>query len=253
MIAALYVLTNGPYFGLPDVEPWDVTRDARQYAGPYPCVLHPPCERWGRYWSGGPSARVRRLKGDDGGCFAAALAAVRKWGGYWSAPRQAMRGRNSTSRGHQRMEAGSATSSLPVGLAAWSKATTGIRRARLRGSTLSRRSVRRNSSGGTQANASASTAATTRPRSADLLRKDREASDSARERTSRRRKRSEMHCSRLPAHVKNKGPTMAVKCDVFRKLLSRFFCRHPPRDVWIVGFNKEGLAVRKCEKCGRKA
>jgi hypothetical protein len=86
MIAAIFVLTNGPYFGLPDVEPWDVARDARLYPGPYPVVAHPPCERWGRYWSGGPSARVRRLKGDDGGCFAAALAAVRKWGGVLEHP-----------------------------------------------------------------------------------------------------------------------------------------------------------------------
>jgi hypothetical protein len=46
----------------------------------------PPCERWGRYWSGGPSARVRRQLGDDGGCFASALAAVRRWGGVLEHP-----------------------------------------------------------------------------------------------------------------------------------------------------------------------
>lgn len=49
-------------------------------------VAHPPCERWGRYWHGGPSARVRRIKGDDNGCFAAALAAVRAWGGVLEHP-----------------------------------------------------------------------------------------------------------------------------------------------------------------------
>lgn len=86
MIAALYVLHDGPYFGLPDVDPWDETRDARLYAGPWPVIAHPPCERWGRYWSGGPSAKVRRIKGDDGGCFAAALAAVRRWGGVLEHP-----------------------------------------------------------------------------------------------------------------------------------------------------------------------
>lgn len=86
MIAALYVQTNGCYFGLPDVDPWDVRRDARMYAGPWPVVAHPPCERWGRYWSGGPSARVRRIKGDDAGCFAAALASVRTWGGVLEHP-----------------------------------------------------------------------------------------------------------------------------------------------------------------------
>lgn len=86
MIAALYVATGGCYFGLPNVDPWDVTRDARLYAGPHPIVAHPPCERWGRYWSGGPSARVRRVKGDDNGCFASALASVRKWGGVLEHP-----------------------------------------------------------------------------------------------------------------------------------------------------------------------
>lgn len=86
MIAALYVETDGAYFGLSDVDPWDVHRDARLYDGPHPVVAHPPCERWGRYWSGGPSARVRRTLGDDGGCFAAALAAVRRFGGVLEHP-----------------------------------------------------------------------------------------------------------------------------------------------------------------------
>jgi hypothetical protein len=86
VIAALFVATGGAYFGLPDVDPWDEARDARLYAGPWPVVAHPPCERWGRYWSGGPSAKVRRLRGDDSGCFAAALASVRRWGGVLEHP-----------------------------------------------------------------------------------------------------------------------------------------------------------------------
>jgi hypothetical protein len=86
MIAALFVANPGVYFGLPDVDPWDVTRDARKYVGPWPVVAHPPCERWGRYWSGGPSAKVRRKLGDDDGCFASALASVRRWGGVLEHP-----------------------------------------------------------------------------------------------------------------------------------------------------------------------
>ncbi len=86
MIAALFVATGGCYWGLPDVDPYDETRDARTYAGPHAVVAHSPCERWGRYWSGGPSARVRRVLGDDGGCFAAALSAVRTWGGVLEHP-----------------------------------------------------------------------------------------------------------------------------------------------------------------------
>jgi hypothetical protein len=85
-VAALYVATDGCYFGLKDVDPWDEPRDARKYAGYHPVVAHPPCQRWGRYWFGGPSARIRRVKGDDGGCFAAALASVRSWGGVIEHP-----------------------------------------------------------------------------------------------------------------------------------------------------------------------
>ena len=84
MIAALYVETSGVYSGLPDVDVWGIERDARLYAGPHPVVAHPPCERWGRYATGGPRAdpskpgfQPRKEVGDDGGCFAAALASVR--------------------------------------------------------------------------------------------------------------------------------------------------------------------------------
>lgn len=85
-IAALYVQTDGCYFNLPGVDPWDRHRDARSYDGPYPVVAHPPCERWGRYWGGSPTTWPRLTLGDDGGCFEAALAAVRKWGGVLEHP-----------------------------------------------------------------------------------------------------------------------------------------------------------------------
>jgi hypothetical protein len=86
VVAALFVAADGPYANMDGVDVWDIARDARLYDGPYPVVAHPPCERWGRYWGGGPSARVPRLKGDDGGCFATALGAVRKWGGVLEHP-----------------------------------------------------------------------------------------------------------------------------------------------------------------------
>lgn len=86
MIAALYVQTGGCYFGLPDVDPWDEQRDARLYAGPWPVVAHPPCQRWGRYARGGPSAHGKFEIGADGGCFEAALRAVRTWGGVLEHP-----------------------------------------------------------------------------------------------------------------------------------------------------------------------
>ena len=76
MIAALYVVKNGPYCGLENVDSWDIERDARLYSGPYRVIAHPPCERWGRYWGGGPmlhNTPKQKLKGDDQGCFAHAL------------------------------------------------------------------------------------------------------------------------------------------------------------------------------------
>lgn len=85
-IAALFVETNGAYFGLPGVDPWDRARDARTYSGPWPVVAHPPCERWGRYWGGAPTTWPRLQLGADNGCFAAALHAVRQWGGVLEHP-----------------------------------------------------------------------------------------------------------------------------------------------------------------------
>ncbi len=87
MIAALFVATGGCYFNVPGVDPWDAARDARTYAGPHHVVAHPPCERWGQYATGGPNPKARRRRvGDDFGCFASAIASVRKWGGVLEHP-----------------------------------------------------------------------------------------------------------------------------------------------------------------------
>lgn len=101
MIAALYVETNGVYFGLPDVDPWDARRDAMRYDGPHPVVAHPPCSRWCRLaglvqarWAdyvrpqlalfGDVYPSMRR--GEDGGTFAHALHCVRTFGGVLEHP-----------------------------------------------------------------------------------------------------------------------------------------------------------------------
>lgn len=84
-IAALFVSERGPYMGRPDVDPWPKERDARLYAGPGPVVAHPPCERWGRFAEGPPTAKRFRI-GDDGGCFKAAVEAVRTYGGILEHP-----------------------------------------------------------------------------------------------------------------------------------------------------------------------
>lgn len=85
MIAALYVHPRGVYAGLPDVELWPESRDARTYAGPWPVVAHPPCSRWCRL-AGLVEARWGHRKGDDGGCFEAALHAVRTYSGVLEHP-----------------------------------------------------------------------------------------------------------------------------------------------------------------------
>jgi hypothetical protein len=85
-VAALFVQTNGTYFGLPGVDPWDQARDARTYHGPYPVVAHPPCSRWCK-----PLAKVNQTRyghkiGDDGGCFKRALQSIIIWGGVLEHP-----------------------------------------------------------------------------------------------------------------------------------------------------------------------
>lgn len=89
IIAALFVATRGAYFGLTGVDPWDEARDARKYAGPHPVVAHPPCSTWCQL------ARVNEKRyghkvGDDGGCFASALASVRTFGGVLEHPAESI-------------------------------------------------------------------------------------------------------------------------------------------------------------------
>jgi hypothetical protein len=89
MVAALFVETEGSYFNLPDVDPWDEKRDARTYAGPDPVVAHPPCQLWG------PFAKINFMRwggehnrpGNDRGCFASALQSVNRFCGVLEHPK----------------------------------------------------------------------------------------------------------------------------------------------------------------------
>jgi len=89
-IAALFVETNGCYYGLNNVDPWDIDRDAREYNGPYPVVAHPPCQLWGKManvnysrWGG-----EHNKPGNDKGCFKSALSSVNRFGGVLEHPAQ---------------------------------------------------------------------------------------------------------------------------------------------------------------------
>lgn len=86
MIAALYVETDGCYFDLEGVDPWDEKRDAREYRGPHPVIAHPPCARWARYWHGSTRNPHQFKLGNDSGCFAQALTSVRNYGGILEHP-----------------------------------------------------------------------------------------------------------------------------------------------------------------------
>ncbi len=88
-ISALFVETDGVYFNIPGVDPWDKTRDARKYKGFSPVVAHPPCQLWGNLaavnyarWGG-----EHNKPGNDDGCFASALKSVNDFGGVLEHPK----------------------------------------------------------------------------------------------------------------------------------------------------------------------
>lgn len=92
-VSALFVDSTGHYMNMPGVDPWPESRDARLYRGPNPVVAHPPCHlwvnmaavNWKRY---GRQRPAWYPGGDDGGCFASALASVRRGGGVLEHPAQ---------------------------------------------------------------------------------------------------------------------------------------------------------------------
>jgi hypothetical protein len=84
-VAVLFADRRGVYAHLPDVDLWDVTRDARAYRGPFPVVAHPPCTRWCQL-AFIIQQRYGHAVGDDDGCFASALSAVRAYGGVLEHP-----------------------------------------------------------------------------------------------------------------------------------------------------------------------
>lgn len=84
-VAILFAYADGPYSRVPGADIWCEARDARLYDRDLPVVAHPPCSRWCRL-AGLVEARWGHKRGDDGGCFASALANVRRCGGVLEHP-----------------------------------------------------------------------------------------------------------------------------------------------------------------------
>ena len=47
-VAVLFARSDSIYKRLPDVDVYDIDRDARNYSENFPVVAHPPCRAWGR-------------------------------------------------------------------------------------------------------------------------------------------------------------------------------------------------------------
>lgn len=80
-VAALYVRGDSVYKSL-GVDCWDIDRDARMYAGPWPVVAHPPCRAWGQL------SHMAKPRQDEKELALLAVEAVRNFGGVLEHPKQ---------------------------------------------------------------------------------------------------------------------------------------------------------------------
>ena len=79
-VAVLFARADSIYKTLPDVEVYDVERDARTYDGPWPVVAHPPCRAWGRL------RHMSNPRPDERNLARLAVALVREFGGVLEHP-----------------------------------------------------------------------------------------------------------------------------------------------------------------------
>lgn len=79
-VAALYVQARSTYRLFPDVELFDLARDATGYRGPWPVICHPPCRSWGKF-----KAWAKPRPGERELAFLA-LEQVREYGGVLEHP-----------------------------------------------------------------------------------------------------------------------------------------------------------------------
>lgn len=79
-VAVLFARADSNYKQLPDVEVFDLARDARTYDGPWPVVAHPPCRGWGRL------RHFAKVRPDERNLARLAVALVREFGGVLEHP-----------------------------------------------------------------------------------------------------------------------------------------------------------------------
>ena len=79
-VAVLFARADSVYKTLPDVDVYDMERDARTYDGPWPVVAHPPCRAWGRL------RHMANPRADERNLARLAVALVREFGGVLEHP-----------------------------------------------------------------------------------------------------------------------------------------------------------------------
>ena len=81
-VAVLFARADSIYKTLPDVDVWDIERDARKWPGGCPVVAHPPCRAWGQL------AHMAKPRPDEKDLARWAVAQVRDWGGVLEHPKK---------------------------------------------------------------------------------------------------------------------------------------------------------------------
>ena len=79
-VAALFARDDSVYKTLPDVDVYDMARDARTYDGPWPVVAHPPCRAWATL------RHCAQPRADERNLARLAVALVREFGGVLEHP-----------------------------------------------------------------------------------------------------------------------------------------------------------------------
>ena len=79
-VAVLFARRDSGYKAMPQLDVYDIDRDARSYDGPFPVVAHPPCRGWGRL------RHFAKPRPDERNLARLAVALVREFGGVLEHP-----------------------------------------------------------------------------------------------------------------------------------------------------------------------